>query len=445
MQRRHFITTLTAAIAAILPTRAAGVPKHRILLRSSWQTVNIGDIGHTPGALRLFETHLPDVEITLWPSKLDRGVREQLMARFPKLLIVEGEVDDDLQPTTPALKEAFAKCDLLVHGSAPNVMVWRHLDAWRKIGKPYGFFGITFDPFGGGRNGDFEGGTLDELKARLAKLPLDYVKVAERSTFTEASFIFLRDTLTMGYLRQQFPNLRHTAFGPDATFACDLRDDAKAEAWLKANNLEEKKFICVIPRLRWTPYHMMDGTATTKADRSKVAVNERTRAADHAGLREMIIRWVRETGMKAAVCPEMTYQVQLGKEELIDPLPEDVKPHVVWRETYWLNDEASSVYRKAFALVSLENHSPILALAQGTPMIFIRQPTDTIKGQMWRDLEVGDWFLEVGDATGDELWNRLAAIHADPSKAAEKARAIHQRALDLGRTMVEVTSRHLKS
>jgi hypothetical protein len=38
----------------------------------------------------------------------------------------------------------------------------------------------------------------------------------------------------------------------------------------------------------------------------------------------------------------------------------------------------------------------------------------------------------------------LSAIHADPAKAAEKARAIHQRALELGRTMVEVTSQHLK-
>lgn len=444
MQRRHFLSTLAATIGAALPARAADGGKRRILLRSSWQTVNIGDIGHTPGALRLFEKYLPDVEITLWPSKVDRGVREQLLAAFPKLRIAEGEVDDDLKPTTTALTNSFAECDLLVHGSGPNVMTWRHLDAWRKLGKPYGFFGITFDPFGGGKGGDWEGGTLDQQAARLAKLPLGYVKVAERSTFTEASFIFLRDTLSMGYLRQQFPDLRHTAFGPDATFACDLRDDTRADAWLKANGLEKKKFICVIPRLRWTPYHTMGGKPPSNGDQAKDAVNSRTRAADHAGLREMIIRWVRETGLKAVVCPEMTYQVQLGKEELIDPLPGDVKPHVVWRNTYWLNDEASSVYRKASAVVSLENHSPILALAQGTPVIFIRQPTDTIKGQMWRDLDIGEWFLEVGDATGDALWSRLSAIHADPAKAAEKARAIHQRALDLGRKMVEVTAKNLK-
>jgi len=230
MQRRHFITTLAATIAATLPARAAGAPKRRILLRSSWQTVNIGDIGHTPGALRLFERHLPDVEITLWPSSVDRGVRELLLAAFPKLRIAVGDVDDDLKPTTPALTEAFAQCDLLVHGSGPNLMAWRHLDAWRKLGKPYGIFGITFDPLGGGKGGDWEGGTLNERAAKIAALPLNNIKVAERPVFEDASFIFLRDTLTMGYLRRQLPNLRHTAFGPDATFACDLRDDAKADA-----------------------------------------------------------------------------------------------------------------------------------------------------------------------------------------------------------------------
>ena len=61
----------------------------RILLRSSWQTVNIGDIAHTPGMLALLEKHRPDAEITLWPSSVDRGVEEILRARFPKLKIAK--------------------------------------------------------------------------------------------------------------------------------------------------------------------------------------------------------------------------------------------------------------------------------------------------------------------------------------------------------------------
>ena len=70
--RRQFIATSALAFTSVL---AAANPK-RLLLRSSWQTVNIGDIAHTPGVLALLEKHLPDVEVRLWPSKVDNAVDE---------------------------------------------------------------------------------------------------------------------------------------------------------------------------------------------------------------------------------------------------------------------------------------------------------------------------------------------------------------------------------
>ena len=89
MNRRHFLKAALAAAA--LPRFAsaqATKAKKRILLRSSWQTVNIGDIAHTPGMLHLLEKHLPECEVTLWPSSVDNGVGEMLMKRFPKLRIL---------------------------------------------------------------------------------------------------------------------------------------------------------------------------------------------------------------------------------------------------------------------------------------------------------------------------------------------------------------------
>ena len=68
MNRRHFLQAALAA--AVLPRFAhaqAQQAKKRILFRSSWQTVNIGDIAHTPGLLALLERHRPDAEVTLWP------------------------------------------------------------------------------------------------------------------------------------------------------------------------------------------------------------------------------------------------------------------------------------------------------------------------------------------------------------------------------------------
>lgn len=87
MSRRHFLQTTAAA----LPTFAIaqGAPKKRILLCSSWQTVNIA---HTPGMLALLEKHLPEYEVRLWPSSVENGVAEMLMKRFPKLKILAKDV-----------------------------------------------------------------------------------------------------------------------------------------------------------------------------------------------------------------------------------------------------------------------------------------------------------------------------------------------------------------
>ena len=70
----------------------------------------------------------------------------------------------------------------------------------------------------------------------------------------------------------------------------------------------------------------------------------------------------------------MTYQVELAKHVLVDPLPDDVKQNVVWRDTFWLPDEAASIYSKAQAVVSMECHSPLIALHNGTPA-YLRSTT----------------------------------------------------------------------
>src|SRR2546427_9580381 len=106
--RRHFLsTTVAASLGATLSALAEGKKPRRIVLRSSWQTVNIGDIAHTPGVLHLLEEHLPEVEVRLWPSSVGNGVEEMLTKRFPQLKIIKGRED---------ILAALAECDFLLHG-----------------------------------------------------------------------------------------------------------------------------------------------------------------------------------------------------------------------------------------------------------------------------------------------------------------------------------------
>jgi len=417
MNRRLFLSQ-----AALL---AAGRPP-RILLRSSWQSVNIGDIGHTPGALSLLEKHFPEAEVTLWPGELGHGTREFLTRAYPRLTIAEGSVDAQGLPTTAALTQAWDSADLYLSGSGSGFPASQHAIAFqKKTGKPVGVFGVSTDPISGllaGRQP--EGGTLKQLRAAALKLPPTHLEAALRNIIDRSAFFFCRDTISRDYLKAQGVRTPLLAFGPDAQLGMPLRDDKKGLAYLQAHGLEPGKFICVIPRLRYTPYYRIRNTPRTPDDERKDAINQRTTEADHRKLRDLVIAYVKRTGHKVMACAEMTYQVEMAKEVLVDPLPADVKANVVWRDTYWLPDEAASIYAQAQAVVSVECHSPLIALRNGTPAFYVRQPTDTCKGQMYRDFGAGDWLFEVDETSGPELWSRLERIHRDPAQAKAKVRSI---------------------
>jgi polysaccharide pyruvyl transferase WcaK-like protein len=368
--------------AGLISSRlSAREPKpQRILLRSSWQTVNIGDIAHTPGMLALLEQYRPDAEVTLWPNPLTPDVEALLLRRFPKLRIASTKADQD---------EALERCDFFLHGSGPSLVGGREVERARAIGKPYGIGGITLSDEG------------------IEK---------DRELLSAAQFVFTRDTDSLRALKASGIKGPNLDFGPDATFALDLRDDAAADKLLKQHGLEPGKFLCAIPRLRWTPYWEIR-PATAKPNPQKSAVNEAFADRDHAKLRAAIIAWVRETDQRVFLVPEMTYAVSRLRPLLFDPLPDDVKPRVAVLDRYWLTAEAASVYAKAAALASFELHSPIMAIANGTPAIVLRQPTDTRKGQMWRDVGLNDWIFEIDDATGDEIARRVVEVGRDPAAA----------------------------
>lgn len=406
LSRRAFLAA-SAALAAGCASPAPPARRSRILLRSSWQTVNIGDIAHTPGMLRLLEEHLPGAEVTLWPNALSPEVESMLRHRFPALRLAR---------TAAEHQEALSGCDFFLHGSGPGLVGAAAAKAWQATGKPYGFGGVT----------------LNDAELR-----------DHRALLAGARFVFCRDTLSLEALRAAGLSTPLQEFGPDATFALDLRDDARAESFLRNHGLEPGTFACFVPRLRWTPYWKDGRKMSPELIRSREAENERHREADHAKLRTAIVAWVRETRRPALLCPEMTYQVELLRPLLYDPLPAEVKSKVVVRPSYWLTDEAASTYRRAAAVVSLEMHSPIIAVANGRPAIHLRQPTDTRKGQMWRDVGLDDWLFEIDAATGEQIAERLVAIHREPEQAQAAAGRGRETAAGRCRAMMAALSAHL--
>lgn len=402
MKRRQFLVHASAALtsAALLPQlfAAAGGRAPRIVLRSSWQTVNIGDIGHTPGVLALIEKYLPEAEVTLWPMDVRNGVEEMLRRRFPKLRIVRD-------------KAGAYESDFLLHGSGPYLTAHQAVAAWRKeTGKPYGVYGITMAAAGDPGLKIMRNNGLDEHTREL---------------LGGASFVFLRDGVSLQVVKDAGVRCPIIEYGPDGAFAADVRNDGAAVAFLKAHGLEEGKFICFIPNLRNAPYWKVK--ENYKFDEAKHRRNEEMKEHDHAPLREAIIAIVRQTPMKILVCPEDSTQMETGKELLVDPLPPDVKAKVVWREKFWLTDEAISTYVRSAGLVSLEMHSPIMCIGNGIPAIVCRFAEQTTKGFMWRNIGLDDWLF---DLDRPEQLARVVptalALAKDP--VAAKARAAKARA-----------------
>lgn len=357
-----------------------------ILLRSSWQTVNIGDIAHTPGMLALLEKCRPDAEVTLWPNRLSPEVEGLLRQRFPRLRIVQTETEQ---------VAALEACDFFLHGSGPGLVGHAAAAQAQQMGKPYGFGGITLND--------------DELQKF-------------RGLLAGARFVFTRDTDSLEALLKTGIQGPKMAFGPDATFALDLRDDAAAERLLAEHKLIPGAFLCAIPRLRWTPY-WETSPESVKPNPERSAVNEAFADRDHAKMREAIIAWVEETGQKVFLVPEMTYEVPRLRPFLFDPLPEKIKKNVTVLDRYWLTPEAAGVYAKASAVISFEMHSPIIAATNGTPALLLRQPTDTRKGQMWRDIGLSEWIFEIDDSTGGQIASRLVDIGRNPDLSRQRIHA----------------------
>jgi hypothetical protein len=378
-----------------------------VVVVSGWQTVNIGDVAHSPGVLEAFRRFAPGVRLTLWARNIDDGVRQLLARYYPEVGLVEEQVGDD-GSITPVLDQLFADADLLVHGSGPSLVGKIETAAWRAhTAKPYGFFGVTVDPL---RPYD---GTLDRSATMIDAIAGDLLTPLDRELLTDAAFVYCRDSLTQRFLQGQGIGVDELEFGADGTVIFDVVDDDHGAPVLAEYGLVEGQFLCAVPRLRYTPYYRIRGYQPKAEDWRKEAYNAGYAESDLEVLRQSIITWVRTTGWPALIVPEMSYAVELAESHLAGSFPADVADRVHVLPRFWDLTEAAAVYRRAAAVVSMECHSPLIALAEGIPALYLRQPTDTIKGNMYHDLGLSESIIELTDGAVGEAVERVAKLASD--------------------------------
>ncbi|MFD2611653.1 polysaccharide pyruvyl transferase family protein [Paenibacillus gansuensis] len=393
--------------------------KKTILLRSSWQIVNIGDIAHTPGVLTLLENYIPEAEVILWASDdFTEEALAMIRKRFPNLQAVKGRIGMDGRAENPELQQALDQSDFLLHGSGPLLVAHEDVLAYTKhLGKPFGVFGITY--------GGYNESNWPEV----------------RQILSEAAFIYFRDSVSLEQAKSDGITSPLMEFGPDAAFAVDLRDELRAQAFLADNGLEEGEFLCCITRNRYTPFWKVKDVPFSE---EKHARNEAMKEQDHEDLRQAIIEVTRQTSFKVLICPEDMTQMELTKEMLWDRLPEDVRQRVVWRENFWLTDEALSVYVRSAGLFGSEMHSPIMCIGNGIPAIVCRWMEQSTKGYMWKDIGLEEWLFDL-----DQEAERRAVVPAvldlaiNNTEARRKALAAKERVEELHKNMAAVLENEL--
>ena len=392
--RRHFIASITAALGGSL-IAAEGKPK-TILLQSAWDTINIGDIGHTPGTLRVLEEHLPEVKVVLWASKLDERVEALLRRRFPKVEIIQGHLTGKKE-RDEVLRQAIANCDLFIRNSGMG-QVTDFMEYCRKAGKPYGMFGQSFFP------------TMVEGEGAAERIEL----------LNKAAFIYTRETKTLDILKGAGVKTPVLEFGPDGCFGIDVTDDEKALATMKKLGLEDRQFITLQLRTHTAKHEGVDNPPLNPLHPTPQMVADDERRA--AKYRELVTSWVQKTGKKVLIAPEVKKEMVHNKRLIYDLLPPEIQKNVVNLEYFWNADEAASVFSRAHTIVCHEPHSPIIALANGTPIIHTYSEFHSPKCWMFKDIGLGEWLLEFDETPVEKMAETLLAIDADYPAALEKVK-----------------------
>ena len=395
--RRHFIASITAALGGSV-FAADGKPK-TIVLQSAWATHNIGDIGHTPGTLRVIEEHLPEVKIVLWAMKLDERVTAMLKTRFPKVTILQGSPLKDGEADLK-LQEAIKSCDLFIRNSGMGQDL-SFMQFCKKHGKPYGLFGQSYF------TDMVEGNGAEE---RIALL-------------NGASFIYTRESKTLGILKGAGVKTPVLEFGPDGCFGIDVRDDERGLATMKKLGLEERKFITLQLRTHTPSHPGVDDKRPQKLNplhpTPPMIADDERRAAKYI---ELVTMWVKKTGHKVLIAPEAMKEMEHNKRFIYDKVPADIQKHMVNLEYFWNADEAASIFARAHTIVCHEPHSPIIALANGTPIIHTYSEFHSPKCWMFKDIGLSEWLLEMDETPVEKMAETLFAIDADYPGAQAKVK-----------------------
>lgn len=345
-----------------------------MLLHSGWDAENIGDIGHTPGTLTLFERYLSSFSVTCWLRNSNAEILSLLNRRFPNVVFVEGNVNPKGIADNSPLQDAIDRTDLFVYNSGMGLQS-ASIEWCLNREVPFGVFGQSF--------------TIEQIETRPS-----IASLLER-----AAFILTRESLSLSNLKQTLDITETAEFGPDGCLGIDVRDDQRADAWLYKLNLKGRKYVTVILRTN-TPKH---STLSDPLNPQSPSAEEIDEDEENAAKFRMLIKHLIKLGFCVILAPEAKKEIEHMRRLLFEPLISNYKKQLFIRDSFWNVDEAASVYRQASAVFSHEPHSCMIALVNGTPAVHLYSVKHGPKYHFLKDLGLGEWLVDVNQSSAEEF------------------------------------------
>lgn len=433
--------------------------KH-ILIAYSWSVNNIGDIGITPGLLSFLRKTDPAMEAVViasqespdpalgflreylpnylpgcgvipnpFPSKIGAAGKSRAWEAFAarwgenKLesfrkgcctSLEAREICDDILDVfsmdlyeeiieDESVSNAFRNADFLLYNSGTTLNfgrlgvrdLWGYTLLWampliiaRRTGLPYG---------------------VNSQSVESVEWPVDLIY---KKLIKDAEFFYCRDGDSLNYLSQRGLLNKNSGFRPDSTFFFKQFDDAWSEKFMRDNNLDEKRFICVIIRYPSDERKYHDPTGGS--------VSQNRRGSHMDKLRSFISSWIESTGMKVLICPETRDSIAPAKKHLYAKLSDRIKEDCVFMDDFWTSEQAYSVFRSSRIVVSMEMHSVIMALNVGTPVVHNPFAEAGRKKWMMKDTGFEDWLVDIDDVSAGGLLEAAVSIHKNYGAAGER-------------------------
>jgi len=423
----------------------------KIAIAFGWGLGNIGDIAITPGMLTTLEKDFPCAEINLISIYGDGSVdfeefKQYTLKHNPKCKVwpnpfmdfmSDDEVTSWLNIATITARPArflralflgdsdfgamFLTTDLLFLNSGMMlsfnrmgtsgalgflISLWIPLIVARELGIPYVLWGQSCGPFDA---------PADDLAAKILK---------------DALYVTTRETESLDLIRRMGVPERDSAFGPDTTVEFAIRDDKFAAEYMQRHELENNQFAIFI--LRSTAWW----NKLVEPERLQKHMNFLACGIEHC---------VKELDLKVVVAPECEHEIATANEHLMPLLSAESTQKTVLMDQFWKPEEAKGLYRQAMVVSSMELHSILLAVPEGTPVVHPYFKEMGPKTFALRDFDLEDFLINIDEGKTEDYCDMFTRIKKNNVKERARVKSGSDKFHNAVKTgMQEVKKRHEK-